>query len=110
MVWKASLVILLATGAFAQTRMHPRHSHRFAWGGFPLFAGEYDYAPAPSFVVVQPSPLYVVAAAAPVASAPAKSEIHEYPKPAGETKPVADDQPAFAIVLSDGTVRSAIAV
>jgi len=75
-----------------------------------LFAGEYDYAPAPSLVVVQPSPLYVMVPETPITSAPAKSEIREYPKPTAETKPSTDDQPAFAIVLSDGTVHSAVAV
>src|SRR5882724_5055109 len=112
MVLKACLAALLRTAAFAQTRLHahPRAGHRFGFGGFPLFAGEYDYAPAPSLVVVQPSPLYVMVPETPITSAPAKSEIREYPKPTAETKPSTDDQPAFAIVLSDGTVHSAVAV
>src|SRR5258708_29180460 len=48
-------VVLAGTAAFAQTRIHSgfspaqhRPGHRFAFGGLPLFAGDYDYAPAPS--------------------------------------------------------------
>lgn len=89
--------------------MHSRAGNHFAYGGFPLFAGEYDYAPAPSVVVVQPSPLYV---AVPTAlPEPAKSEIHEYPQPAAaQATPTAEDQQAFGIVLTDGSVHSAVAV
>lgn len=61
--------------------------------------------------MVQPSPLYVMVPEAPVPSAPAKSQIHEYPQSAAtEAKPSTEDQEAFGIVLTDGSVHSAVAV
>jgi len=91
----------------------PGLGHR-AQGPFPFFYGDYypgysDYAPAPSVVVVQPPPppVYVMVPPPP----PAQLEIREYRMPAEAPQPSsADDAPAFAIVLKDGSVHSAIAV
>jgi hypothetical protein len=113
-----AVVILVGTSsAFAQfgprpgdSRMHAAQPQRFFPGAFPLFLGDYDYgygyenyAPAPNVVVVQQPPLYVLLPPAP--SVPPKSEIHEYQPPAAR-----DQEQAFAIVLKDGSVHSAVAV
>jgi hypothetical protein len=116
----AAIVLIGATGAFAQTGvrfgvppMHSRPIHH-SQGGFPWFIGDYGYgypgyAPAPSVVVVQQPPLYFLLPQTP--SAPPKPEIHEYHQPTPiPAQPLADDTQAFAIVLKDGSVYSAIAV
>ena len=123
------VMLLGASGAFPQSGMrsdrppaHPappaagtRHGsgQRFFPGMFPLFLGDDygypGYSPAPNVVVVQQPPLYLMVPQAP--SEPAKLEIHEYNQPATSQAQVsADEQQAFAIVLRDGTVHSAVAV
>lgn len=110
-----------ATTAFAQIGFHsgfpPTHAARprhFFPSAFPLFLGDYDYgyegyAPAPSVVVVEQPPLYVMVPPAP--SVPPKAEIHEYEQAAASSAPsTVDEGQAFAIVLKDGSVHSAVAV
>lgn len=82
---------------------------------YPFYFGDYDYsysgyAPAPSVVIVQqPPPAYLL-----VPQVPAQTpllEIHEYALPGSSPVPAPDEEPAtFAIVLKDGSVRSAVAV
>jgi hypothetical protein len=110
-----------ATSAFAQSGFHsgipPTHaagSRHFFPSAFPLFLGDYGYgyegyAPAPSVVVLEQPPLYVMVPAAP--SVPPKAEIHEYEQAAASSAPsTVDEVQAFAIVLKDGSVHSAVAV
>jgi len=115
------IVLVGASSAFPQggirsgfppTRAaEPRH---FFPGAFPWFLGDYygygyeSYAPAPSVVIVQQPPLYVLVPPAP--SVPPKPEIHEYQQPAATSAPPTVDERAFAIVLKDGSVHSAVAV
>ena len=81
---------------------------------YPLFFGDYDsgyprYAPAPNVVVVQQPPAYVVLQNAP-STAP-RGEIREYsPAAAGAATGSNQESPTFAIILKDGSVRSAVAV
>jgi hypothetical protein len=110
-----TVILVETTSAFAQfgprpgnSPMHATQPHRFFPSGFPLFLGDYgygydNYAPAPSVVMVQQPPLYVLLPPEP--SAPPKSEIHEYQRPAA-----AEQEQAFAIVLRDGSVHFAVAV
>lgn len=114
-----AVILVGATGAFAQRGprsgvppVHPRAPQHLFPNGFPLFLGDYGssysaYAPAPSVVVVQQPPFYVLVPQAP--SDPAKPEIHEYHE-ATVAAPQPVDEQAFAIVLRDGSVYSAIAV
>ena len=94
-------------------RMRPR-PRRFFPSAFPLFLGDYGYgyegyAPAPSVVVLQQPPLYVLVPPAP--SVPPKPEIHEYQQAAATSAPSTGGRgQAFAIVLKDGSVHSAVAV
>jgi hypothetical protein len=87
-------------------------AHRFLPLGWPLFLGDNDsgYSPGPNVVVVEQPPVYVIVPQAP--SDPPKPEIHEYQQPpaAPPAQLSADDPPAFAIVLKDGSVKSAVAV
>jgi hypothetical protein len=98
----------------ADGRTHPGFGHRFFPAAFPLLLGDYydypGYSPAPNVVVVQQTPpLYVLVPQAP--ADPPKPEIHEYNQPAAPQPQVsADEQQAFAIILRDGTVHSAVAV
>ena len=110
-----AVILVGATSAFPQggfrSDIPPRHAtqpHRYFPSAFPFFLGDYGYgyegyALAPSVVVVPQPPLYVLLPPEP--SAPPKSEIHEYQRPAA-----ADQEQAFAIVLRDGSVHSAVAV
>jgi hypothetical protein len=95
-----------ATSAFPQGgwRSENPGRHRFYPSAFPWFLGDYGYAPAPNVVMLQQPPLYVLMAPAP--SEPPRPEIHEYPSAA----PAANEDQTFAIVLRDGSVRSAVAV
>src|ERR1700689_3363235 len=114
------IVLVGATSAFPQggirsgfppaRAVEPRH---FFPGAFPWFPGDYgygydNYAPGPSVVIVQQPPLYVLVPPAP--SVPPKPEIHEYEQPAVTSAPRTVDDRAFAIVLKDGSVHSAVAV
>jgi hypothetical protein len=110
-----AVILLGATSAFPQgfrSELPARHaaaSRRFYPGGFPWLFGDYGYgydgyAPAPSVVMVQQPPLYVLMPPAP--SEPPRPEIHEYQSAA----PTANEDQAFAIVLRDGSVHSAVAV
>lgn len=116
------LAVILAgsTGAFPQAGprsgvppLRARPSRHSFPSPFPLFLDDYGYsysgyAPPPNVVVVQqPPPLYVLVPLAP--SVPPKPEIHEYQQP-GAAEPPVDEQTAFAIVLKDGSVHSAVAV
>lgn len=107
-----AIIFVAATSAFPQAGVRPVspmrawQPHRAFSNIFPWFFGDsgYDaYAPTPSVVMVQQPPLYVVVPTAP--SAPPKAEIHEYSHP---SESGADE--AFAIVLKDGSVHSAVAV
>lgn len=80
---------------------------------FPFWFGDsgYDYPayqPAPSVVVVQQPPAYVVVPPAPV-SEPVKPEVREYKNLPTASQPEGEP-PAFTIVLKDGTVHFAVAV
>lgn len=108
-----AIILVAAASAFPQAGvrsgvppLHATQPHRAFLNTFPWFLGDsgYDvYAPAPSVVMVQQPPLYVVVPAAP--SEPPKAEIHEYSHPSA-----AGDEQAFAIVLKDGSLHSAVAV
>jgi hypothetical protein len=108
-----AIILVAATSAFPQagvrTGVPPLHAmppHRAFLNTFPWFPGDsgYDaYAPAPGVVMVQQPSLYVVVSAAP--NEPPKPEIHEYSHPS-----TAGGEQAFAIVLKDGSVHSAVAV
>ena len=110
-----AVILVGATSAFPQggfrSDIPPRHAtqpHRYVPSAFPFFLGDYGYgyegyAPAPNVVMVQQPALYVLLPPEP--SAPPKSEIHEYQRPAA-----AGQEQAFAIVLRDGSVHSAVAV
>jgi hypothetical protein len=78
---------------------------------FPLLAGGYDYehAPAPNIVVVQqPMPQMFVQ---PAPREIVRSEIHDYKGQVWPIPPAVKGEPILlAVVLKDGTVRSAIAV
>jgi hypothetical protein len=116
-----AVIVVGAISAFPQGRprpevppMHARQPHHFFPGAFPLFLGDYDYypgyaPPAPSVVVLEQPPLYVLVPPPP--SDPPKPEIHEYQQPAtASASPTSDEAQAFAIVLKDGSVHSAVAV
>jgi hypothetical protein len=109
-----AIIFVAATSAFPQAGirpvvapLHTTQPHRAFRSTFPWFLGDYGYetyAPAPSVVMVEQPPLYVVVPAATVA--PGKPEMHEYSHPVT----AADEEQAFAIVLKDGSVHSAVAV
>lgn len=102
------------TGRGFPVALRPSPGRNFFTPAFPLFLGGYDYgypeySPAPNVVIIQQfSP------SAPVQETPrepVKSEIREYRQPAVTTAPLPqEEQPAFAIVLKDGSVHSAAAV
>jgi hypothetical protein len=108
-----AIIFVAATSAFPQTVVRPAGSavhgmqpHRALLNTFPWFLGDYGYdfyAPAPNVVMIQQAPLYVMVPTAP--SPPPTPEIHEYSHPS-----TAGDEQAFAIVLKDGSVHSAVAV
>ena len=108
-----AIIFVATSSAFPQAGVRPVDSHMHATqprrafsNFFPWFLGDYGYdayEPAPSVVMVQQPPLYVVVPMAP--SPPPKAEMHEYPHPSA----VGEEQ-AFAIVLKDGSVHSAVAV
>jgi hypothetical protein len=108
-----AILFVAATSAFPQAGvravgapMHATQSHRAFSNMFPWFFDDYGYdayAPTPSVMMVQQPPLYVVVPTAP--AAPPKAEIHEYSHPSAT-----GDEQAFAIVLKDGSVHSAVAV
>jgi hypothetical protein len=109
-----AVILVGATSAFPQGGIRPDGSrtratqpHRFFPNGFPLFFGDYGYgydgyAPAPNVVMLPQQPVYVLV---PAPSEPPKSEIHEYQRTSA-----AGQEQAFAIVLKDGSVHSAVAV
>ena len=116
-----AVILVGASSAFPQGGIRPdippRHAtqpHRFFPGGFPWFPGDYGYsydgyAPAANVVMLPQPPLYVLIPQAP--SIPATPEIHEYQQAASTSAPpVAEPEKAFAIVLKDGSVHSAVAV
>ena len=94
----------------------PRSRFRrpFFPAGLPFLLGDYEdgyspYSPAPSVVVIEQPPAYFTLPQAPME--PPKSEIYEYKNGAEDrTTPSEGDSPAFAIVLRDGSVDSAIGV
>ena len=108
-----AIILVAATSAFPQAGarpvgapMHMLQPHRAFSNILPWFFGDYGYdayAPAPSMMLVQQPPLYVVVPTAP--SAPPKAEIHEYSHPSAT-----GGEEAFAIVLKDGSMHSAVAV
>ena len=104
----------LAGGFGFRGAPHPGLSRFGGLFAYPLFLGDYDYgypgyAPAPNVVIVQQPPAYVVLQNAP--SAAPSGEIHEYaPAPSSAPTDSTEESPAFAIVLKDGSVRSAVAV
>jgi hypothetical protein len=108
-----AIIFVAATSAFPQAGVRPVNSpmhqgqpRRAFPNLFPWFPGDYGYdayAPTPSVVMVQQPPLYVVVPAVP--AAPPKAEMHEYSHPSAT-----GDEQAFAIVLRDGSVHSAVAV
>jgi hypothetical protein len=103
-----ALILAASISASAQQVRRPGVSHpvhRGFWGGLPWYFPDLSYAPEPTPVVAQPPTVYVLVPQAP--PEPAKAEIHEYEPPVGSTP--AMDQ-TFAIVLRDGSVRSAVAV
>jgi hypothetical protein len=119
------IVLVGATSAFPQGAVrsgfppaHAAEPRHFFPGAFPWFLGDYgygyggygneSYAPGPSVVIVQQPPLYVLVP--PTPSVPPKPEIHEYQQPAATSAPSTVDERAFAIVLRDGSVHSAVAV
>jgi hypothetical protein len=76
---------------------------------YPLFLGGDDsaYPPAPNIIIMeQPLPQTIVQQ---VPRETVRAEIHEYQPTAAEPIP-GEEQPAFAIVLKDGSVQSAVAV
>jgi hypothetical protein len=83
---------------------------------FPFYFGDYDYTnpyeyqPAPNVVIVQQPPAYPLVPETPLPAV--QSEIREYKQPAsaGPEASGKEEQPAFAIALKDGSVRSAVAV
>lgn len=85
-------------------------SSAFFPSAFPLFLGGDDsgYAPASNIIIMeQPAPPTIVQQAP---RETVRAEIHEY-APTTTAEPVpAEEQPAFAIVLNDGSVQSAVAV
>jgi hypothetical protein len=109
-----AIILVAASSAFPQAGvrpvappMHATQPHRAFSNFFPWFLGDYGYdayAPTPSVVMVQQPPLYVAVPTEP--SVPPKAEVHEYSHPAT----AADEEQAFAIVLKDGSVHSAVAV
>jgi hypothetical protein len=138
-IW-LNLVALVATGAFGQhagnfgqgrinsgpiqARPAPPVQAPFARGFgsgrrsflspvFPFVLGgyDYDYAPgydygyaaAPNMTIVQQPPVYVIVPPSPIVPA-----ILEYTSPLASS--TALEQPAFAIVLKDGSIHSALAV
>jgi hypothetical protein len=116
-----AVILVGATGAFPQVGprsgvppIHATRPHHFFPNALPLFLGDFGYGyggyePAPSVVMLQQPALYVLVPPAP--SVPLKSEIHEYQQPAAvPAPPTADEAQAFAIVLKDGSVHSAVAV
>jgi hypothetical protein len=116
-----AVILVGASNAFPQAGfrsgdrpMRATEPRRFFPSAFPLFLGDYgygyeSYAPAPSVVVLEQPPFYVVAPPAP--SVPPKPEIHEYQPAAAALAPSAvGEEQAFAIVLRDGSVHSAVAV
>jgi hypothetical protein len=96
-------------------RMAPRANfgRQLASPAFPIFFGDYDYgypaySPAPSVVIVQQPPSYVVIPERPPETA--KMEMHEYNAPAAEPPPSKGEAAAFALAYKDGSVHSAVAV
>jgi hypothetical protein len=108
-----AIIFVAAISAFPQAGVRPVVSpmragqpRRAFPSVFPWFLGDYGYdayAPSSSVVMIQQPPLYVVVPTAP--SAPPTPEIHEYSHPSAT-----GDEQAFAIVLKDGSVHSAVAV
>jgi hypothetical protein len=116
-----AIILVGAASAFSQSGIRagvpPRHAterHHSFPSVFPLWLGDYgygsaSYVPTPSIVVLQQPPLYVVVPPPP--TDPPKSEIHEYHEHATTSAPsTPEEAQAFAIVLKDGSVLSAVAV
>jgi hypothetical protein len=85
-------------------------SSAFLPSAFPLLLGGDDsgYPPASNIVIMEQPPPQTIVQQAPRETV--RAEIHEY-KPTATAEPVpGEEQPAFAIVLKDGSVRSAVAV
>jgi hypothetical protein len=82
-------------------------SSAFFPSAFPLLLGgdDYGYPPAPNIIIMEQPPPQTIVQQAPRETV--RAEIHEYQP----TEPVpGEEQPAFAIVLKDGSVQSAVAV
>ena len=86
-------------------------SSAFFTSGFPLFLGgfEYGYPPASNIIIMEePPPPQVIVQQVPRETV--RAEIHEY-RPTAPTETVSgEEQPAFTIVLRDGSMRPAVAV
>ena len=101
-------------GGFARSRHRGgSFGYPFLWGDYDSpyydYPPNYDYPPAPSVVIVQPPPPYMMLPEVP--AEPARSEIHEYaPATSTAASTPGNESPVFGIVLKDGSTRSAIAV
>ena len=94
-----------------------RPGNRFGAGAYGyadplLWGGGYDYdydyyPPAPNVIVVPPAPAPVIVQE-PAQPVP-HSEVREYAPAAAPAEPLAE-QASFALVLKDGSIRSAVAV
>jgi len=85
-------------------------SSTFLPSAFPLLLGgdDYGYPPASNIVIMEQPPPQTIVQQAPRETV--RAEIHEY-KPTATAEPVPPEkQPAFALVLKDGSVQSAVAV
>jgi hypothetical protein len=85
-------------------------SSAFVPSGFPLYFGgsDYGYPPPSNVIIVEQTPPQTIVQPAPVENV--QAVIHEY-QPGAPVPPAAvEEQPAFAIVLKDGSVLSAAAV
>ena len=85
-------------------------SSAFFPSAFPLLLGGDDsgYPPASNIIIMEQPPPQTIVQQVPRETV--RAEIHEY-QPTATAEPVpTEEQPAFAIVLKDGSVQSAVAV
>jgi hypothetical protein len=85
-------------------------SSAFFPSAFPLLLGGYDsgYPPASNVIIMEQPPPQAIVQQVPRQTI--RAAIHEY-QPTATAEPVpGEEQPAFAIVLKDGSVMSAVAV